>query len=302
VDRHVQSRRLILVGLILLLAPIIYLLGQPITPAGVVSATEGLVRSPLPVEPAASASASAAATRTPVPTATAPRVSATPPPPASGPTGLTSSTTDPSVAGYIVSGSSFTSVRGTWQIPSITCGSVQDHSVAVWIGTEGVSGGASAQVGTSTLCVRGALQTFAWYQAAPAAAVRLSVAVAPGQTVSGAVTSSGTTFTFSLIDESSGARATATATLAGAPRDAAAWFVDRRPIGCRGTCTGYTLGDFGRIELSGAQATGSGRSGAIDEAAWSEARVSMVTNGTTQAEASTLGSSGSAFTVTWLKP
>ncbi|MGH2467149.1 MAG: G1 family glutamic endopeptidase [Candidatus Limnocylindrales bacterium] len=300
-----RPRRLIFAGLALLLAPVLYVIAQPIAPAH-----QPVVSGPVVVRgaPASTSAAPTFAASRPAPTATTPPSASGATPSAAATTaaitGSTTAATDPSVAGYIVDGSAFQAVTGSWVVPAITCGAVQRRSVATWVGIEAASRVTTERVGVTSLCQGGhSVETFAWYQAAPAAVVRFPATVATGDVVTATVSVDGTTFMFSLADARTGAQAGASRSLPSAARDAVAWLVDSRPLGCLGSCTGIALADFGQTGFAAARATGSGRQGTIGEPLWSRAQVTMTTtSGAPRAHPSVLSGGGASFTVDWLGP
>lgn len=300
-----RPRWLILAGLALLLGPVLYVIAQPIAPAHQPVASGPVVVRSAPGSATASPTAapsSTASTATTAPSAPGPTSSAAATTAAI--TGSTTTATDPAVAGYIVDGSAFQAVTGTWVVPTITCGAVQRRSVAGWVGIEAASRVTTERVGVTSLCEGGhTVETFAWYQAAPAAPVRLPGTVVAGDPITATVSASGTTFTFDLVDARTGAQARASRSLPSADHDAVAWLVDSRPLGCLGSCSGIALADFGRIGFTAARATGSGRLGTIGEPLWSRAAVTMTTtSGAPRARPSSLSGDGASFSVDWLGP
>src|SRR5579875_2374458 len=96
-------------------------------------------------------------------------------------------------AGYAASpsnSSGFTSVSGSWVQPAATCSSGQSYS-AFWVGLGGASENSQAleQDGTQADCTASGQATYyAWYELVPAAPVKLSMAVKPGDHMSSKVT------------------------------------------------------------------------------------------------------------------
>ena len=78
-------------------------------------------------------------------------------------------------AGYVVSGTTFTSVTGTWVQPEIDCTSTGSSASAFWVGLGGNTDGSNAleQVGTGAECDENGVPTYyAWYESCPRRASR----------------------------------------------------------------------------------------------------------------------------------
>jgi hypothetical protein len=108
-------------------------------------------------------------------------------------------------SGFVANGGKFTSVSGSWTVPTVDCSSTPDGVVALWVGLDGAGSRTVEQTGTFSACQQGSASYAAWYEAFPAASILLSNPVGPGDTMSASVTSVGSnTFTLVLTDNSRG--------------------------------------------------------------------------------------------------
>jgi hypothetical protein len=109
---------------------------------------------------------------------------------------LAPSTPSSNWSGYAVTSStstpvSYTSVTGTWTVPTATCGPDDaGASSAVWVGLGGYSLTSQAleQTGTDADCDENGDPTYyAWYELVPADPVNLTAKVSPGDTITTSV-------------------------------------------------------------------------------------------------------------------
>ena len=197
-------------------------------------------------------------------------------------------------------GTTFTDVKGTWVQPSATCPSNKAQYSSFWIGIDGYNSSSVEQTGTSADCVsKNHASYYAWYEMYPAAPVNLSMTITPGDTISAEVSASGSTFTLTITNVTTGATFTTSQTLSGAPKTSAEW-VAEAPSLCFAQCRVAPLANFGTVNFSGSFTTGNGHTGSISDSAWSNDQITMVTNGgTVKAQPSALGGNGQSFSVTW---
>ncbi|HEY7432788.1 MAG TPA: G1 family glutamic endopeptidase [Streptosporangiaceae bacterium] len=160
--------------------------------------------------------------------------------------------------GYAVTGSTYTTVTGDWNIPTLTCTSGTSSS-SIWVGLDGYSSPTVEQTGIDLSCVNGTAQGVGWYEMYPAAPVFFSNPVQPGDSVSAAVTYNGSSdFTLTLTDTTQGWQHTVHASLAGAARSSAEAVVEDpsdsvfSPIHFTGvTVNGAPLGSLSPVKLTG---------------------------------------------------
>jgi Peptidase A4 family len=197
-------------------------------------------------------------------------------------------------------GTTFSDVKGSWTQPAASCRGGQKQYASFWVGLDGYNSSSVEQIGTDSDCSGNNHPVYyAWYELYPAPPVNLSLAVHPGDVIAAEVSTSGSTFTLSLVDQTTGASFSTTQSVAGAALSSAEW-VAEAPSRCAATCSVLPLANFGTVDFSGSYATGNGHTGSIGDAAWSNDQIVMVTNSlVTKAQPSALSADGSAFSVGW---
>ena len=213
--------------------------------------------------------------------------------------GVTSSTNWSGYATYRT-GTTFTDVKGTWAQPSATCPSRKAQYSSFWVGIDGYNSNSVEQTGTDADCKsKNHPSYYAWYEMYPNPPVNLSMTVSPGNTMSAEVSASGSSFTLTITNVTTGATFTTTQSLGSAAKTSAEW-VAEAPSSCRFTCTVLPLANFGTVNFSGSYTTGNGHTGSISDSAWSNDEIVMVTNGgAVKAQPSVLSQDGTSFSVTW---
>jgi hypothetical protein len=212
-------------------------------------------------------------------------------------------------SGYAVEGTSFTKALGSWTVPTVTCSKTPNTYSSFWVGIDGWTSDTVEQTGTDSDCDGSTPHYYAWYEFYPAASVLVSsVPVSPGNHISATVTwNSGSSFTVTVTNESTGKSFSKTGTVRGAARTSAEWIAEA-PC-CTNAGGILPLSDFGTVDFgedytgvsSTNDATDSSVSGAIG-AFGSNVFESIMVNGTTGADEavpSGLSSDGTSFTVTW---
>jgi Peptidase A4 family len=206
-------------------------------------------------------------------------------------------------AGYVATGRTFSSVSGSWVVPTAKRDS--DGYSATWIGLGGAGGTSNAleQIGTQSDYVNGRATYTAWYELVPKAAVTLKLTVRPGDHISANVTVDGTTVTVSISDTTTGRSTTRTQHMASPDTTSAEWIAEAPSIATGdGGYQVVPLADFGTVGFTRATATAGGHSGSIADAEWTAERVDLVAGGgesPVAATTSALASSGSSFSVSW---
>ncbi|KAF7318354.1 Acid proteinase A [Mycena chlorophos] len=98
--------------------------------------------------------------------------------------------------GAAVTGTTFSSVVGTWTVPAITRRSGQssgsEPAISQWVGIDGYSDDALIQGGTISQLVSGSQQNAAWTEMLPAASKDVSLTVETGDKITVNVTATGT--------------------------------------------------------------------------------------------------------------
>jgi hypothetical protein len=213
-------------------------------------------------------------------------------------------------AGYIDTGTTFSSVDGTWVQPTASCPQNQVQQAAFWVGIGGYLQGDPdiEQVGTDSDCVKGKGKNaggpsyYAWYQMYPQSLFVLptnSYPVSQGETIESSVTvSSANKYTLVITDVGHWTYSTVQAQ-ASKPADESAEWITEAPSTCnsKGKCKVLPLADFTSIPYSSASANGESISGS----GLTDTQINMTSrNGkTVKAQSSSLGSEGSSFSVTW---
>lgn len=223
-------------------------------------------------------------------------------------------------AGYVAQGNNFSSVSGSWVQPSAKCTASNSYS-AFWVGLGGASdqSGALEQVGTQANCsADGSTSYYAWYELVPAAPVKLDLAVKPGDHITGKVTVNGTTIVVALTNSTTGQSASKTLQTDNIDTSSAEWIAEA-PSACdnSGACRPLSLADFGTVKFTDATATAGGHTGTITDSSWQATSVALDgaasggggpqrmgvvygdAGGSGVAQASSLSSDGSAFTVAY---
>lgn len=191
-------------------------------------------------------------------------------------------------AGYIVtssSGNRFSSVSGSWTQPTATASSGTDQGYsAFWVGLGGANRQSQSleQVGTSTDWVNGTAHYYAWYELVPSAQAKLSIAIHPGDHLSGRVSVNGTTVTISLSDRTTGQSVTKSLQMSQPDTSSAEWIAEAPSTATSqpGLYQTLPLADFGKVTFTGASATASGHTGSISDPNWSVEQVQLSSTGT----------------------
>jgi hypothetical protein len=216
-------------------------------------------------------------------------------------------TTSSNWAGYVAGGTTFSSVSGTWVVP--TAKSDSEGYSATWVGLGGAGSSSSAleQVGTESDYVDGEATYSAWYELVPKTPATLKLSVHPGDRVSAKVTVSGTQVTVSMSDLTTGKSVTKTLHMSDPDTSSAEWIAEAPSDGGFGI---LPLADFGKVTFTHASATADGHTGSITDSRWTAEQVDMagghgfhggrgIAVAAGAATTSSLSSAGSRFSITW---
>src|SRR5262245_59485292 len=107
-------------------------------------------------------------------------------------------------AGYAATGGGFTTVTSTWTQPTATCTSATTYS-SFWVGLDGDGSNTLEQTGTEADCSGGHASYSAWYEMYPKYPAYVNIAVHPGNSFTATVTASGSRYTLTLKNNSTGA-------------------------------------------------------------------------------------------------
>jgi hypothetical protein len=199
-----------------------------------------------------------------------------------------SQSTSSNWSGYSAINGTYTSVSGSWKQPTASCTSQTSYS-SFWVGLDGDGSNTVEQTGTSADCSGGSPRYYAWYEMYPKFPVNLGLAVRPGDSMSGSVTTDGRgRFTLHIHNNTTGGDFATTQVLKRA-RLASAEAIAEAPSGSGGVLplTNFGTASFSAVTVNG-QAIG----------AFNPDRIDMVANGVTKATTSNL-SGGTAFSVAW---
>lgn len=203
-------------------------------------------------------------------------------------------------------------VKGQWLVPAVNCTQSSTLSTprhgkstakgttaysSTWVGIDGYSDGTVEQIGTEQDCISGQPYYYAWYEMYPQMPVKLSMPIKSGDIISAEVQFS-TGFALSLTEsDPAGTNSFTTNASNNAQRSSAEWIVEAPSSG-----RVLPLANFGTVQFKNATATLNGATGVIDNPAWQNDPLTMVTKtGTIKASPSPLSDNtlGSSFGVTW---
>lgn len=211
-------------------------------------------------------------------------------------------------SGYAVTGSSFTKALGSWTVPTVNCSTTPNTYSSFWVGIDGWTSSTVEQTGTDSDCDGTTPSYYAWYEFYPNPSYLISsVPVSPGNVISASVTYSGSEFTITLTNETTGKSYSRSARVRSAKRSSAEWIAEA-PC-CTNAGGILPLSDFGIVYFGDDytavantnDATDSSASGNIG-AFGSNIYESIMVNGSTganEAVPSSLSADGTSFSVTW---
>ena len=199
-----------------------------------------------------------------------------------------SQSTSSNWSGYSAINGRYTSVSAHWTQPAASCTSQTTYS-SFWVGLDGDGSSTVEQTGTSADCSGGSPRYYAWYEMYPKFPVNLSIAIRPGDSITGSVTTDGRgRFTLTIHDNTTGGNFVTTQTLKRA-KLASAEAIAEAPSGSGGV---LPLTNFGTVSFSAVTVNGA----AIGS--FNPDRIDMVSGGVTKAQTSAL-SGGTSFSVAW---
>jgi len=210
-------------------------------------------------------------------------------------------------SGYAVIGAAFTHARGSWTVPTVDCSSTPNTYAAFWVGIDGWTSDTVEQTGTDSDCDGKTPSYYAWYEFYPAGSVLISsLSVAPGDQMAAAVAFSGSEFTVTIKNETTGKLFSKKGTVSGAKRSSAEWIAEA-PC-CTNAGGILPLSDFGTVSFGEDYtaisdtnyAQDSSTLGTINAFGTNVQEAIMVsTKGVDEAVPSSLSADGTSFTVTW---
>jgi Peptidase A4 family len=194
-------------------------------------------------------------------------------------------------SGYANTGATFTDVKGSWTVPSVTCSSGQTAYSSFWVGIDGDTTNTVEQTGTDSDCQSGTPTYYAWYEMYPKGSVLISgLSVSSGDSMTAEVSTNGRgSFTLRITDSRSGSFTT-NQTSRKARLGSAEWIAEAPSSGGI-----LPLADFGTVNFSSCTANGA----SISSNPNPDAITMVTTSGQTKAAPSALNNAGNAFSVTW---
>jgi hypothetical protein len=204
-------------------------------------------------------------------------------------------------AGYAVTGSTFTDVKGSWVQPAVTCAAAGSTYSAFWVGLGGFDGSSTGleQTGTESDCVDGRPVYAAWYELLPAVSVRVPMTVSPGDTMSAEVSVDGAVATLTIADMTTGATFTTQQTPSALDTSSAEWIAEAPSRCFRSRCLPLQLANFGTVQFSGSSTTANGHVGTISDASWAASSIELAGDAG-NAEPAALAPDGAGFSVAFV--
>jgi Peptidase A4 family len=190
-------------------------------------------------------------------------------------------------SGYAATGGGFNSVTSNWVQPTARCGAATTYS-SFWVGLDGDGSNTVEQTGTSADCSGGVPRYYAWYEMYPKYPVNLSLALRPGDSITGTVTvGSNNRYTLAIRNNTTGGSFSTTVKGHGANYSAEA--IAEAPSSRSGV---LPLTNFGTVSFSGTLVNGQ------PIGSFNPDRIDMVSGSTLKAQTSGL-SGGANFSVAW---
>jgi len=190
-------------------------------------------------------------------------------------------------AGYAAVGGGFTSVTSSWIEPTASCSGGTTYS-SFWVGLDGDGSSTVEQTGTSADCNGSSPSYYAWYEMYPKYPVNLSLAVRPGDSLTGTVSVDRTgRYTLTLVNNTTHQSFSTTQKGHGANYSAEA--IAEAPSSRSGV---LPLTNFGTANFSNTLVNGQ------PIGSFTYDRIDMASGSTIKAQTSGL-SGGTGFSVTW---
>ena len=194
----------------------------------------------------------------------------------------------------------FSDVRGTWQIPTVTGSKRSTSYSSIWVGLDGYANATVEQIGTEQDWTKRGQRNYAWFEMYPSGAYLISgFPVNPGDSISAQVQYEGNgVFQLTINNTTRGASFTVPSNYTistSATRQSAEWIVEAPWSG-----RVLPLADFGTVNLSGCNATSTGSSGNPETISfWRFDPLTMIDPSGGRAVPSSLSFGGADFSVQW---
>ena len=193
---------------------------------------------------------------------------------------------NPHWSGYVVTGHtgafvSYTSVTGTWTVPTVTC-TPDDAgaSSAVWVGLGGYNNGSNSleQVGIDANCDKSGRPTyFAWHELLPDIARNVKAKVFAGDTITGSVNILGPALVeLRVRNQTRHWTFTQKINWGTSDTSSAEWILEA-PMNCRRySCHQARLANFGSVTMTRIAAVGNSALGTLTDPEWKTTLVRLV--------------------------
>jgi hypothetical protein len=193
----------------------------------------------------------------------------------------------PNWSGYVVTGQTgspvaYSSVTGTWTVPTATCntaGSAGGIST-VWIGLGGYTTKNQEEVGTDSNCnAKNKPTYYAWFELVPYIAynVPTSNTVSPGDSMTGTVKIlSSSLVQLQVQDQTKNWTFSRNITFSSQDTSTAEW-ISEAPAACvYWVCHEANLANFGTVTMRNISAVGNGATGALNDPDWTTIPIQLV--------------------------
>ncbi len=135
-------------------------------------------------------------------------------------------------SGYAITGTTYTSVTGEWDVPSVSATKSATYS-SDWVGIDGFNNSSLIQTGTEADYYNGSAHYGAWWEILPAPATFVSMTVQPGDHMQASIVKgSGGTWTITLTNVTRKQTFTTQKSYSG-PGASAEWILEAPTVGGR---------------------------------------------------------------------
>lgn len=203
-------------------------------------------------------------------------------------------------SGYVASGGGpFTSVTGSWTVPTVQANGTSGGADATWVGIGGAGSFDLIQAGTqATVTGPGQVEYGAWMETLPQPSQPVTLVVHPGDAMTVTLTQQGSgSWQISIVDKTTTQQFQTTVQYTSS-LSSAEW-IEEAPSAASAGLHVITLDNFGSVQVSNAMTTSGGKQQTIAQAG-GQAVTMYGRGGQPLASPSALGADGGSFTVTRL--
>jgi len=193
---------------------------------------------------------------------------------------------------------SVSAISASWIVPTIKA-STNSTYCAIWVGIDGYSNSTVEQIGTEHDCINKKVQSYAWFEMYPGGSYEINgFPLKAGDVISASVTyTAKNVFTMILSNNTQKVSTTIPTSYTKsttAKRQSAEWIIEAPYMNSI-----LPLANFGTVYLANCKATINGVSGFINNNAWSNSGIEMITNSNTPKDIPTTLASNGAFAAAW---